>query len=149
MPKKDSCVCLTTHICPQIGVRLFFAGFQHENQQKPFRTPSAGSSDAGRPSSWKESVKLVSKCSAGLAALLGSAAVVTAVLAGAILLSGLPHREPLPKPEERPGAEETLSPEAVAALNERYGLEPPEPREPGCLEQLLQGDWGISLKTGR
>ncbi|MCI8539712.1 MAG: hypothetical protein HFF18_13830 [Oscillospiraceae bacterium] len=91
----------------------------------------------------------MSNCPAKSAALLGSGAVVTVVLAGAILLSGLPHREPLPEPEKRPGVEETLSPEVMAALNERYGLEPPESSEPGCLEWLLQGDWGISLNTGR
>ena len=83
------------------------------------------------------------------AAFLGSAAViVAALLAGSILLGGLSRQEPLPEPENTPGVEETLSPEVIAALNERYGLEPPEPKGAGWLEQLLQGDWGISLKTG-
>lgn len=46
--------------------------------------------------------------------------------------------------------EKALSPEVMAALNERYGLDQPVPVQyVNYMKNLLQGDLGVSLKTGR
>lgn len=46
--------------------------------------------------------------------------------------------------------EKALSPEVMAALNERYGLDQPVPVQyVNYMKKLLQGDLGVSLKTGR
>lgn len=47
-------------------------------------------------------------------------------------------------------SEKALSPEVMAALNERYGLDEPVPVQyVNYMGKLLQGDLGVSLKTGR
>ena len=46
--------------------------------------------------------------------------------------------------------EKALSAEVIATLNERYGLDKPVPVQyVNYMKNLLQGDLGVSLKTGR